>query len=274
MHIREAGEGPHRGDTMFFYIVRRLVSVVAMLFVISITTFLIFFACPNDPAPSPARRTARRRSSRATGQARASTSRSRCSTCNFLKGLFVERDFPDDPRAQGHPPQLINKCEAPCLGYSSVKTQGVTEIIKDALPITASLAIAAFVLWIVTGVLFGIIAALNRGQVAGPAPRRSGAHRLLAAELLHRRAAADLRRDQVAAGAATGLHAIDREPGPVGAGPGPARDRPRRRLRRQLRPADPGIHARDHVARTTSAPRAPRASRRRRSSAGTACAPP
>ena len=35
---------------MFFYIIRRLIAVVAMLFVISISTFLLFYAGPNDPA--------------------------------------------------------------------------------------------------------------------------------------------------------------------------------------------------------------------------------
>jgi peptide/nickel transport system permease protein len=40
----------------------------------------------------------------------------------------------------------------------------VTEIVKEALPITASIAVAAFTIWIITGVLFGIIAALNRGR--------------------------------------------------------------------------------------------------------------
>ena len=35
---------------MFFYIIRRLISVVVMLFIISMTTFLVFFASPVDPA--------------------------------------------------------------------------------------------------------------------------------------------------------------------------------------------------------------------------------
>ena len=52
--------------------------------------------------------------------------------------------------------------------------------------------------------------------LAGPPARRSGAGRLLGAELLHRRAAADLRVDQVAALAAAGLHVLHRQPAASG----------------------------------------------------------
>ena len=83
---------------------------------------------------------------------------------NFIKGLFVGRDYPDNPEVKAKTPQLVTHCDAPSLGYSTVKTKCVTDIVKESLPITASIAIAAFVLWIVTGVLFGIIAALNRGR--------------------------------------------------------------------------------------------------------------
>ena len=34
----------------FFYTIRRLVAVVVLLFIISITTFAVFFASPVDPA--------------------------------------------------------------------------------------------------------------------------------------------------------------------------------------------------------------------------------
>ena len=68
------------------------------------------------------------------------------------------------PQIKAQNPQLVTHCDAPSLGYSTVKTKCVTDIVKEALPITASIAIGAFVLWIFTGVLFGIIAALNRGR--------------------------------------------------------------------------------------------------------------
>ena len=42
--------------------------------------------------------------------------------------------------------------------------KSVTEIVKDTLPVSASIALAAFVLWMIVGVSGGIIAALNRGK--------------------------------------------------------------------------------------------------------------
>ena len=149
---------------MFFYIVRRLISVVAMLIVISITTFLIFFASPIDPATLTCAKNCTPAVIEGNRVKLGFDKPIPVQYLNFVKGLFVSRDFPDDPELKATHPELIYKCEAPCLGYSTLKSQGVTQIIKDALPITASLAIAAFVLWIITGVLFGIIAALNRGR--------------------------------------------------------------------------------------------------------------
>jgi peptide/nickel transport system permease protein len=149
---------------MFFYVVRRLVSVVAMLIVISLTTFLIFFASPIDPATLTCAKNCTPAVIEGNRVKLGFDKPIPVQYFNFVKGLFVPRDFPDDPALKATHPELIYTCEAPCLGYSTLKSQGVTQLIKDALPITASIAMAAFVLWIITGVLFGIIAALNRGR--------------------------------------------------------------------------------------------------------------
>ncbi|MDQ2758269.1 MAG: ABC transporter permease [Actinomycetota bacterium] len=149
---------------MFFYIVRRLGAVVIMLLIISLTTFLVFFASPIDPA--------------------ALTCSKNCTPAviegnrvklgfdkpipvqygQFLKGFFVARDFPDNPELKKTNPAAVYTCAAPCLGYSQLQVRSVTEIVKEGLPITASIAIGAFLMWMVFGVLFGIIAALNRGR--------------------------------------------------------------------------------------------------------------
>ena len=39
----------------------------------------------------------------------------------------------------------------------------MTQIVKDGLPVTASIALGAFILWIILGVSFGIAAALRKG---------------------------------------------------------------------------------------------------------------
>jgi peptide/nickel transport system permease protein len=52
------------------------------------------------------------------------------------------------------------------LGYSYYHGQPVTSVLKEAIPITASLAIGASALWLVIGVLSGILSAVKRGSIA------------------------------------------------------------------------------------------------------------
>lgn len=86
----------------------------------------------------------------------------------FMKGLVVGRDFPvnDEYRQQLEQtnPDLVIHCAAPCLGYSQKQTMSVNEIIATAAPITISLAVAAFTLWMVFGILLGVISALFQGK--------------------------------------------------------------------------------------------------------------
>jgi peptide/nickel transport system permease protein len=149
---------------MFFYILRRLVSVVVMLVVISATTFLIFFASPIDPATLTCARNCTPAVIEGNRIKMGFNDPVPVQYLKFIQGLFVGRDYPDNPAIKATNPQLVTHCDAPSLGYSTVKTKCVTEIVKEALPITASIAVAAFTIWIITGVLFGIIAALNRGR--------------------------------------------------------------------------------------------------------------
>jgi peptide/nickel transport system permease protein len=149
---------------MFFYIVRRLISVVVMLLVISATTFLIFFASPIDPASLTCGKSCTPAVIEGNRIKMGYNDPVPVQWLKFIQGLFVGRDYPDNPEVKAKTPQLVTHCDAPSLGYSTVKTKCVTDIVKESLPITASIAMAAFILWIVTGVLFGIIAALNRGR--------------------------------------------------------------------------------------------------------------
>ena len=149
---------------MFFYILRRLVSVVVMLVVISATTFLIFFASPIDPATLTCARNCTPAVIEGNRIKMGFNDPVPVQYLKFIQGLFVGRDYPDNPAIKATNPQLVTHCDAPSLGYSNVKTKCVTDIVKEALPITASIAMGAFVLWITTGVLFGIVAALNRGR--------------------------------------------------------------------------------------------------------------
>ena len=73
-----------------------------------------------------------------------------------MKGLFAGRTF-----GAG---EATFACAAPCLGYSFRRGEEVTPLIIEALPPTIYLAVGAFVIWMVVGVLLGIYASLRRGR--------------------------------------------------------------------------------------------------------------
>jgi peptide/nickel transport system permease protein len=50
------------------------------------------------------------------------------------------------------------------LGYSYIHGQPVTTVIKEAFPITLSLALGAAILWLIFGVFSGVVSAVRRGQ--------------------------------------------------------------------------------------------------------------
>ena len=149
---------------MFFYIIRRLISVVVMLLIISMTTFLLFFAAPEDPARLTCGKNCTPAVIEGNRKALGYDKPLAVQYGKFLQGLFVDRKYPDDPELQAKSPEIVTTCEAPCLGYSVMAHQSVTEIVKQRLPVSASIALAAFVLWMIVGVSGGIIAALNRGK--------------------------------------------------------------------------------------------------------------
>ncbi|MEU0834638.1 ABC transporter permease [Streptomyces sp. NPDC005969] len=75
---------------------------------------------------------------------------------HFLQGIFVGRDYSTGTG--------ILHCQAPCLGRSYQDDQQVTQLILTKLPATASLAIGAFVLWILLGVGTGLLSVWRRGR--------------------------------------------------------------------------------------------------------------
>jgi peptide/nickel transport system permease protein len=72
----------------------------------------------------------------------------------YMKGIFTGRDLGG---SQG------GRCDAPCLGYSYVNSEAVTDTFGRVLPVTLSVVIPAAVLWLVLGVGLGVVSALRRG---------------------------------------------------------------------------------------------------------------
>jgi len=150
---------------VYGYVVRRIVSGVALIIVMSLVTFALFFASPINEEDFICGKNCSPAQKKETAAALGYDDSFVNQWLDFSKGVVVGRDFPDDPELKKTAPETIVHCAAPCLGYSQERTSTVTDLIKDTLPVSLSIAVVAFVFWIVGGVLFGVIAALRRGTV-------------------------------------------------------------------------------------------------------------
>jgi peptide/nickel transport system permease protein len=139
------------------YVVRRVLGMVLLLFLLTLTVFFLFQMMPADPARltcgkacSPAVIEANRRHLELDIPPIEQYQR-------FVGGIFFGRTFSKDS------PRPI-ECHAPCLGYSFLRNQEVLTMITRAAPVTFWLAIGGFATWMVVGITFGIVAALKRGR--------------------------------------------------------------------------------------------------------------
>jgi peptide/nickel transport system permease protein len=126
---------------MLRFVVKRLISVVLVLFAISIVTFLIFQAMPNG---DPALRMAGRLATPETVQAVRKQ-------WGFDKPLYV---------------QYGKTMEQILTGKVISYTQqlNVLDEIRRGAPATLSLAIGAGIIWLGLGILFGLLSALSAGK--------------------------------------------------------------------------------------------------------------
>ena len=150
---------------MFAYIVRRVISGILLLIVMSMVTFLLFFAGPVHPENFACGKNCSPALKEQTKKALGYDKPVPVQWTDFAKGIFTGRDYPDDPALRAEAPELVSHCPAPCLGYSKVQSANVRDLVAKALPISLSIAFMAFFLWIGGGLLFGVIAALTKGTV-------------------------------------------------------------------------------------------------------------
>jgi peptide/nickel transport system permease protein len=147
---------------MFGYIVRRLVWAVLLLIVLSMVTFSIFYLIPRLGGATPETLATRYVGRAATAETVHLTAERLgfldpvpVQYWNWLKGIFVGADY--DFGAG------VERCPAPCLGYSFITHQPVWPELLDRAPVTISLTIGAAIIWLVAGVSIGVISALRRG---------------------------------------------------------------------------------------------------------------
>lgn len=153
---------------MIAFIIRRSLIGVAILLAMSFVTFVLFFA-PGNPAENLCEKfcTPEKISqiSKTFGYDKPVLDQYGA----FVTGLVQGRDYPvnDEYRAKLAltNPDLVVHCNAPCLGYSQKQSATVNDVIGKAAGITLSIAALAFTMWILFGILFGVIAALFQGRL-------------------------------------------------------------------------------------------------------------
>jgi peptide/nickel transport system permease protein len=126
------------------YIIRRLLWVIVLLFLVSFITFVIFYLLPSaDPA---ALRAGRQPNPELVEQIRHNLGLDNPwyqQYFDYMKQLVLHFDF----------------------GYSYQNNISVKQQIFDRFPATASLAVGAAVVWLLSGIAVGIISAVRRRSV-------------------------------------------------------------------------------------------------------------
>jgi peptide/nickel transport system permease protein len=156
---------PEVVQPMFAYIVRRAVVGIIMLIVMSLVTFLLFFASPIDPARYACGKNCSPQLREQTRKALGYDKPTVVQWTDFLQGVVKGRQYPDDPELVKKNPDLVAKCPAPCFGYSVVNQTTVNAELKRAFPVSLSLALAALIMWLAGGVFFGVVAAVKKGSL-------------------------------------------------------------------------------------------------------------
>jgi peptide/nickel transport system permease protein len=123
------------------FLVRRLISMVLVLFAISVLTFLIFEAIPNgDPAQRLAGRT---------------------STPETVAAIRHTWGF-DRPIYDQYLLAMKNIFTGKVVSYT--QQVDVEQQIREGLPATLSLAIGSAVIWLVLGIMLGLLSAIRAGR--------------------------------------------------------------------------------------------------------------
>jgi peptide/nickel transport system permease protein len=144
------------------YLLRRLAASLLLLVLVTLAVFAIFFLIPRAAGLS-ADDLASRYVGKSAGEQQIHAVAEKLGLLDpffvqyghFVKGIFVGADYTTGPTTE--------HCPAPCLGYSFLTQNPVLPDLLDRIPVTLSLTVGAAVLWLVFGVLTGVVSALRRG---------------------------------------------------------------------------------------------------------------
>lgn len=150
---------------MFAYVVKRLLSGIVVLFLVSLSIFLLFWFGPSSPAqPICDRETSNRCGDRILiYEENLGFNNPWYSEYGiFVKGVFVGRDIQFGGAT-------TYDCPAPCLGYSYRTKAPVVDELTQRMPATISVAVGGASLYLILGIPIGVAAARRRGTAADKA---------------------------------------------------------------------------------------------------------
>ncbi|HEY1834564.1 MAG TPA: ABC transporter permease [Solirubrobacteraceae bacterium] len=126
------------------YVIRRVLLGIVLLFVVSALTFILFRVLPTgNPAVLRAGRDPQPHLIKEIERVLGLNHSLPVQFWEYVKNIFLHFNF----------------------GYSYYSQESVVQLIKERLPATASLAIGAGALWIVGGLLVGVVSALKRHTI-------------------------------------------------------------------------------------------------------------
>jgi peptide/nickel transport system permease protein len=141
---------------VLFFLGRRAVGAVSVVFATLLTTFALFFIAPTDPAGAIC------------GERNCTPERYQEIKQNlhldepkveqfgsYIKGIVAGRTF----ETAG----VVQECDAPCLGFSFKDDRPVLEVLESHVPVTVSLILGYAVIVLTVGVFVGSMAAKRRG---------------------------------------------------------------------------------------------------------------
>ncbi len=140
------------------YIIRRLLQMILILWIISVITFFLFWATPANPALLICGKNCTVERVAEVNAAYGFDDPLIVQYGRYMSGLINPngREL-GTPGSQEH-------CPWPCFDRSLQNGVPVWDSIRDAFPPTLWLAVGAAVIWLVFGVLLGLLAALHKGK--------------------------------------------------------------------------------------------------------------
>ncbi|MFI9342421.1 ABC transporter permease [Streptomyces sp. NPDC052773] len=138
---------------MFRFLARRILGAAVILLIISALVFVLFYAAPRDPARIACGKVCTQETLELVKQNLGIADPLPVQYWEWLKGLFVGRDYTS-----------FGRCDAPCLGYSFQNREPVLDTILDRFPTTISLAIGSAAVFLLFGIGTGMLAAVKQGK--------------------------------------------------------------------------------------------------------------